>query len=347
MIVVFIVVFLVVASACLGYVLVQMNKQSSNCKALKSDTPALGSMTSTDDDSKQPLRNFFIKSSYNSCASGSRKNDYVDICALDNAILQGCRFLDFEIYNEDGTAVVAVSDSDSFFQKGSYNSLPLNEVLQHVAERAFSQTYCPNPNDVLMLCFRIKTSELVILNEMASFVAEHFSSRLLAKKHSYENQGRNLGKIPLKDLLGKVVIVADKKNPAVEGSKFKEFINIGANTPFFRILTYDEVANTPAVDELLAFNQQHMTIAVSNRGETANYDSAIMQNFGVQISAMSMQINDENLQKYNAFFSSKAFVLRDDKYNYKPVEMPNPPPLDKADGFAEKAYAGSNYEFVL
>ena len=347
MIVVFIVVFLVVASMGLGYTLVQLNKKSSNCDALKSTMPALASMSPKEIRSRRPLRDFSIKSSYNSCASGSRINDYVDLCALDNAILQGCRFLDFEIYNEDGAPVVAVSDSDSYFQKGSYNSLPLDQVLKTVAEKAFSNTYCPNPNDLLILCFRVKTSDVLVLNEMASLVAEHFSMRLLPKKHSYENQGKNLGQLSLSNLLGKVVIAADKKNPAVEDSKFKEYINIGINTPFVRLMTYDDVAHTPDMTELLAFNQQNVTISIANKGETANYDSAIMQNFGVQICAMSMQIKDDNLAKYNDFFSSKAFVMRDEKFNYKPVKMPNPPPLNKADGFVENTHSGSNFDFVL
>jgi hypothetical protein len=345
--VVLIVLFLVVFSGCLGYVLVQMNKQSSNCKGLKSDPPALVSMTSTDALSTHPLRDFYIKSSYNSCASGSKTNDYVDLCALENAISQGCRFLDFEIYNEDGSPVVAVSDSESYFQKGSYNSLPLDTVLKHVADRAFSSTYCPNSNDVLLLCFRFKTAESAIVNNAASLISEHFSGRLLAKKHSYENNGRNLGQMPLKQLLGKIVIATDKTNPVVDGSDLKEYINIGVKTPFFRLLTYNDVANTPDKDELVTFNEQNMTISIANKGETANYDSVIMRNFGVQISAMSMQIKDPNLEAYNTFFSSKAFVLREENFLYKPVAMPTPPPLNKADGFVETARSGSNYEFVL
>jgi hypothetical protein len=347
-IIIIIVVFVLFFSACLVYALVQLNKKSSNCDALISKVlPTLGPISSNDPLYMRPLRDFYIKASYNSCASGALKNDYVDLCALDNAIKQGCRFLDFEIYNEAGVPVVAVSDSVSFYQKGSYNSLPLDLVLKQVDTKAFSNTDCPNANDVMLLCFRLKTADMLVINQVAAILAANLSHRLLPNENSYENNGLNLGQTKLTDLFQKVVVMADKKNPAVDGSKLKEYINIGVNTPFVRLLTFNEVAHTPDIIELKAFNQQNITISAPNPGETANYDSQIMRNFAVQISAMSMQINDANLKKYNAFFNTKAFVVRDELMNYKPVPTPTPPPLDPANGFQENTYTGANYNITL
>ena len=55
-----------------------------------------------------PLQLFHIKASYNSCASGDYQNDFVSLAALTNAIKNGCRVLDFEIYDLLDEPVVAV-----------------------------------------------------------------------------------------------------------------------------------------------------------------------------------------------------------------------------------------------
>ena len=47
------------------------------------------------------LRDYYIKSSFNSCSRGKFQNDWVNLCALENVISQGCRVLDFEIYDID------------------------------------------------------------------------------------------------------------------------------------------------------------------------------------------------------------------------------------------------------
>ena len=60
---------------------------------------------------QEKLRDYYIKSSYNSCSTGQFQNDWVNLCALENVIKQGCRCLDFEVYEVDGKAVGASQDS--------------------------------------------------------------------------------------------------------------------------------------------------------------------------------------------------------------------------------------------
>ena len=48
---------------------------------------------------QQPLRDYYIKSAYNSCSGGNYKNDYVDTCILKSLLKQGVRALDFEIFS--------------------------------------------------------------------------------------------------------------------------------------------------------------------------------------------------------------------------------------------------------
>ena len=88
------------------YITTKINLGTTNCGAIKYSFDELNKTASTkisSDWTKQVspnknLRDFYIKTAYNCCASGQFKNDYVGACALYNAIAQGVRCLDFEIY---------------------------------------------------------------------------------------------------------------------------------------------------------------------------------------------------------------------------------------------------------
>ena len=60
------------------------------------------------------LRDYYVKTAYNCCASGQFKNDFVGLCALRTCINQGARCLDFEIYSIDDQPVIAASSINDF-----------------------------------------------------------------------------------------------------------------------------------------------------------------------------------------------------------------------------------------
>ena len=94
------------------------------------------------DASKQHnLRDYYIMSSYNSCANGDFKDGYVSLDALKYVIKKGARVLDFEIYNIDGNPVVACSTSNSFDFKGSYNSIPFGDIVDTIKIMPFQQVH--------------------------------------------------------------------------------------------------------------------------------------------------------------------------------------------------------------
>ena len=70
-----------------------------------------------------PLRDYYICSSYNSCCGGEFKNDYVDTVPLTEVIKKGARLLDFEIYSIKNKPVISASSQNSFNIKGMYNSI--------------------------------------------------------------------------------------------------------------------------------------------------------------------------------------------------------------------------------
>ena len=90
------------------------------------------------------LKDFYIKSAYNCCSTGSYKNCNVSLDMLKYVIRQGVRLLDFAIYSIDGQPIVATSSLKNN-TKTTYNYLYFSDVLDIIQNYAFSSSHsiCP------------------------------------------------------------------------------------------------------------------------------------------------------------------------------------------------------------
>jgi hypothetical protein len=324
-------VFLMAAVLTLGLVGVIMwiivtSKMSRTFAEPEVDTIGISSDIGT---VAKPLQLFHIKSSYNSCASGDYQNDFVSLAALTNAIKNGCRVLDFEIYDLLEEPVVAVSTSPQHTFKGSYNSIPLQEVLKKVKQEAFIVS---NGRDPLFLQFRFKTDHVKICNKTATLLKDHFGNVLLPNQYNFLYGGKNLAEVPLKAFIGKVAIIVDMSNPIVNQSTLKEFANLGANTVFNRVMTFQDLAyNAPS--DILDFSKQYMLTCTPEVKTAANYDSSVGFNQGAQIIAMKFQTKDQNLELYNEKFAGYAYMLKSEDLQFEPTIVPDAPELPKSYNF--------------
>ena len=110
------------------------------------------------------------------------QDDYVSLVPLKEVIFHGARVLDFEVFSVDDAIVVAASPNDSFYIKGTYNSLPLGGpkgVLSYVNSHAFAGGTCPNPEDPLFIHLRIKSDKKNIYDKLTKYVKDAFPGRLL------------------------------------------------------------------------------------------------------------------------------------------------------------------------
>ena len=314
----------------------KLNLDKQNCKKIEkvfSKFPYISNINTSNPIFQHRLRDYYIKTAYNCCASGNYKNDFVNLCALKNCIKQGARCLDFEIYSIDNMPVIAVSTSDSFNMKESYNNVPFAKAMDVIATYAFSSGNCPNPDDPLILHFRIKSSSQDIQNAMAYALYNTLEDRLLGPDFSYENNGLNIGALPLANITGKVVIIVDKSNPIFTETLFNEYVNLASNSAFMRGLRYKDVEFTPDKEELIFFNQQNMTICLPDlSAKNTNYSSPLAMTYGCQMIAMSFQNFDDNLKFYTQYFddAGTAFVLRPERLRYIPVFIPIPPAQNPA-----------------
>lgn len=317
----------------------KLNLNKQNCTKLTNvytDFPRISTINSSNPQYKNRLRDYYIKTAYNCCASGNYKNDFVNLCALKNCIKQGARCLDFEIYSVDNLPVIATSSITDFTVKESYNSVPFAQAMEVVSIYAFSGGNCPNPDDPLILHFRIMSNNKDILDSMATALYNTLQDRLLGPDFSYENNGRNVGALPITYLMNKIVIIVDKSNSLFTDSKLNEYVNLASNAPFMRSLRFKDVQYAPDMDELVFFNQQNMTISLPDlSARNKNYPPTIAMKYGCQMVAMSFQNFDNNMEYYTQFFddAGSAFVLKPEYLRYIPVFIPIPPVQNPAVSF--------------
>ena len=310
----------------------KLRLDQANCdsiKALYTEFPLIRNINPANPIYQYKLRDYYIKTAYNCCSAGIFKNDFVNVCALKNCIKLGARCLDFEIYSVDNQPVIAISSKTDFNVKGSYNSVPFADAMTVVANYAFSGSTCPNSNDPLILHFRIMSNNAEIHDQMANVLYNTLEDRLLGKKFSYENDGVNLGGYQLNLMMGKVVIMVDKSNPIFVNTALYEYVNIASNSVFLRSLRFNDVKFSPDTDELTYYNKQNMTIVLPDTSaKNSNYSPTLPQSYGCQMTGMSFQNFDANMEYYTQFFddSGSAFVLKEEKYRYIPIFIEKPPP---------------------
>ena len=292
------------------------------------------------------LRDYYIKSSYNSCCGGDFANGYVNIESLRQVIRQGCRCLDFEIYSVGGKAVVAASSDDNYNIKGTLNSLPISEVFKLVRNNACNTVarpeVCPNPTDPLFINLRIKSNQNDIYNDIANALAINFNNLLSKhnKKYAFECCGKNLGNEALQRLMGKVIIICDRSNSNYRSSRLDELVNMNSQSVFLKSLRNYDVAYAPSSTDLTRYNKKYMSITMPDYNPLAINDinPAKHHQYGCQFVCMNFQQSDANLDYYINLFEDKrtAFILKPRSLRYVKTYIPVPTPPDPHLSYGER-----------
>jgi len=296
------------------------------------------------------LLDYYIKTAYNCCSGGNYKNDFVNTCNLINVLKQGCRGLDFEIYSIDDNPVVATSTSNNYYVKETYNYVNFSEVMNILSNYAFSQSTSPNYTDPIIIHLRIFSNNQKMFNKFSK-IFETYNNLLLGKTYSYENQGRNIGNVPILDLKGKIVIIVDKSNTSfLDNKAFLEYVNITSNSIFMRALHYYDIKNTPDITELQNYNKQNMTIAMPDIGSNPQNPSGIVvRETGCQLIAMRYQYIDQYIEENTAFFNENGFgfVLKPERLRFIPVILPDPIPQKPELSYETRTISSNYYNFNI
>jgi hypothetical protein len=184
-----------------------------------------------------------------------------------------------------------------------------------------------------------------------SHILETYNNLLLGKKYSYENQGKNIGNIPILNLKGKIIIMVDKTNTSfLDNRAFLEYVNITSNSIFMRALHYYDIKNTPDITELQNYNKQNMTIAMPDIGSNPpNPSGIVVRETGCQLIAMRYQYIDQYIEENISFFDENgfAFVLKPERLRYIPVILPDPIPQKPELSYETRNISSKYYNFNI
>lgn len=331
----------------------QVNKKKGNVSYMESEYSKVGTSLSTiietDPTLTDRIINYYIASSYNSCCAGEFQDSYVTIGALKEVIKHGPRVLDFEIYSVDGKCVVAASPFDNEHLKGTYNSLPIGQVLAAVKDNAFSSP-APNGGDPLFLHFRIKSGRDDVYEPLANAIKSNFASQLMEAEWGFEGRlaaDSGTGKVlvfeKLKTIIGKVIIIASQKNDNFKkpDNPFYELVNLapGGGSLYFNQLRNHDVQYAGSADSIIKQTRNHLTLTMPDWSDiNTNPPVMLHQSLGCQMICVNYQNMDKNMKYYLSCFNDYAFVLKpiDLRYSIKTLDCPDEP--DVALSFAGKQY---------
>lgn len=327
------------------------NSNCTNMNNLYKEYGLVHTVNPSNTDYAYKLRDYYVMTAYNACCAGQFKNDFVNICALKNVIKQGARCLDFEVYSLNDDPVIATSSVDDYSIKETYNSVLFSEALSIIKDYAFSGSTCPNPGDPLIIHLRIMSKNQKIYNKMAKMFEQTLSEYTLGSKYSYENHGKNMGDVLLKELMGTIVIIVDRSNPLYQNTDLDEYVNIASNSIFMRGVRYSEgVKYTPDIDELIDYNKKNMTLVMPDLSDTnVNYSAQLAWSSGCQFVGMCFQNMDSNMTIYSSLFSQKgsAFVLKPEALRYIPVTISPPQSANPEYSYKERKTETSYYSLTI
>jgi len=319
-------------------------KEGSNCTTMNTvykEFPPISTLNTSASGYKLGLRDYYIKTAYNCCSAGYYKNDFVNICALNNCIRAGARCLDFAVYSVDNRPVIAVSSMEDYSTKESYNSIPFGEAMEAIANNAFSSGATTCAGDPLLIHLRILSRNKKIYTEMTKDIYNSLQPYILGKGYSYQNHNKNLGATNLNELKGKVIIIVDKSNPLFMETPLDEYVNIASGTPYMWIKKYHDVKYTHNMEELITHNKQYMTICLPDvTTDTKNPSMLLCNDMGVQLVGMSFQNFDSNMEAASLFFNSagSAFSEKPERLRYIPDTVPAPSAQDPKLNYAARSW---------
>ena len=343
---------ILVAIMILIYYLIKKTYVSRTCKTMDNlyadkNIKIQNAVTSTDPESQYSLRDYYIKTAYNSCSLGSLKNSFVSICMFKNLVRQGVRGFDFEVYSIDNQPVVATStEDDNFYVKETYNYVPFSQVMEIIT----NPSYAPNPRDPIIFHLRMKSTNISMYENLAA-IFKGYDNFFLGPEYSFENGLKNVGEEKLAQLQGKIVVIVDKSNMTFMDCKpFYEYVNMTSNSIFMRELRYYDVKNTPDMDELINHNRRFMTFVLPDKGsDPENPNPIICREMGCQMTAMVYQNYDQYLAVDNAFYDKNgtAFQLKPERLRFIPVMIDDPAPQNPQVSFATRSVVADYYSFEI
>jgi len=283
------------------YIYVTVSSQNNKCSVI--DKFEYEKFIVPTDISNIPIKQLVFKSAYNCCCIGGMKNDYVDLCALNNCYRAGVRVLDFQIFSLNNNPVISASTVNQNEYKELYNYLSFSEVMNNINYLFLNSNIHKNNNQVLFLNFRVNSNNIEIYNKIAGILIDTFSGGSEILKNTQIDKDLNM--FTLDELKNKVVIMVDlNASPKMKNSFIKTelskiaLVNFGIGSKYHSL--YANEASLQSGVELSAIYPNKT--AYSN-----NYDyndKGVSNSFNFIF--MNFQKKDYYLSNYLMYFTNSS-----------------------------------------
>ena len=159
-----------------------------------------------------------------------------------------------------------------------------------------------------------------------------------------DGETENLTLVPLKELMGKVIIMAYQENDNYKdmNNSFYELVNLGSNSLYFRQLRNHDIQYASNADTLKEENKSSLALTMPDWSDLNNNVKIVLHHtLGCQMVCMNYQNMDRNMKYYLKFFNEEgsAFVPKPAYLCKKNTKLTCPTPPDEKLSFKAKSYS--------
>lgn len=296
------------------------------------------------------LCDFYIAGSYKSYIPCGYTNDIQSVSAIKMALQLGARILTFDLYSQgEGLSKPEVVCRVESPMGGDWNvAIPFEDLCKTVMTYGWN-----NGIDYpLILYFNVHFDDQYLYQQMARTKLNVFSERLANKKYGFKRFP--IGQIPIKELLGTVLIITSKYPT---NGMLNELTNeaISEEHQTTQMLEYTKAnmeygglsATVSNGKQMIENNKYNLTFVyhepeqnygniIQYKSDIENYDFQDAFNYGCQSTLMYYGLDDDNMKKYLQFFRNCSFVIKPDKLRYIPQPKPKVKKQDERLSYAPK-----------
>jgi hypothetical protein len=271
------------------------------------------------------LINYHVKSAYNCCCGDGYKNNFVALCALEYCIANGCRFLDFEIYSYNNDPIIASSTVPDNFIKETYNALLLSDVLTIIIEQAFDANKTTCANDPLILNFRVKSTNITMLEKMGDLLEQYLGSTNGDFGLLRNYRPADLLQVQMKNLFKKIIIICTfypSSNILLNSNlvKLKNLINLDGKGEHCNTHRYTEKINQTDTSEFIASaTTKYIIILPDLDNSISNFASGKFFTSGCQAICMKHQTKEAatDLEGTLTFYNNRFNAENNKNYSWR------------------------------
>ena len=188
--------------------------------------------------------------------------------------------------------------------KLTLNQLPFEYFCQEFKRKLFRRDHYTNFNDPVLLFLNLNIPKYR-MEELYQIIENNLGEFMPNKKYNILN-GQNILKAPLKELMGKLIIITYGK---IGNTPMDRVVHLRLGTHVKR-MTYKELARH-SKEEMLYYNKHHLTIIKPEGGfRSSNYNPENAWDHGCQIVCMNFQHTDDFMAEYISKFRERSFLIK-------------------------------------